>query len=126
MKYIHTDAAPQPAGHYSQAVVYGGVVYVAGMLGQDPANPGADIGGPAEQARQALRNVEKVLEAAGSGLDCVVRMEIFVSDVEHWGPVNEVYSEIMGDHKPARAIVPVKKFRDPYVLEIVATAALGR
>lgn len=126
MKYIHTDAAPQPAGHYSQAVVYGGVVYVAGMLGHDAANPDADIGGPAEQARQALRNVEKVLEAAGSGLDCVVRMEIFVSDVEHWGPVNDVYSEIMGDHKPARAIVPVKKFRDPYVLEIVATAALGR
>ncbi|MBT8487724.1 MAG: RidA family protein [Gemmatimonadetes bacterium] len=126
MKYIHTDAAPQPAGHYSQAVVYGGVVYVAGMLGHDPANPDGDIGGPAEQARQALKNVEKVLEAAGSGLDSVVRMEIFVSDVEHWGPVNQVYAEVMGDHKPARAIVPVKRFRDPYVLEIVATAALGR
>ncbi len=126
MKYIHTDAAPQPAGHYSQAVVYGGVVYVAGMLGHDPENPDKDLGGPGEQARQALRNVEKVLQAAGSGLDCVVRMEIFVSDVEYWGPVNEVYTEVMGDHKPARAIVPVKRFRDPYLLEIVATAALGR
>lgn len=126
MKFIHTDAAPQPAGHYSQAVVYGGVVYVAGMLGYDPADPEADIGGPAEQARQALRNVQNVLEAAGSSLKSVVRMEIFVSDVEHWGPVNEVYAEVMGDHKPARAIVPVKRFRDPFLLEIVATAALGR
>jgi 2-iminobutanoate/2-iminopropanoate deaminase len=125
MKFIHTEKAPEPAGHYSQAVVYGGVVYVAGMLGHDPEDPDADLGGPAEQARQALKNVAAVLEEAGSGLDHVVRMTIYVSDVEHWGPVNEVYAEIMGDHKPARAIVPVKRFRDPYVLEIVATAALG-
>lgn len=125
MKFIHTDDAPAPAGHYSQAVVYGGVVYVAGMLGHDPTDPDGEVGGPAEQARQALRNVEAVLEEAGSGLDRVVRMEIFVSDVDHWEPVNRVYAEIMGAHRPARAIVPVKSFRDPYVLEIVATAALG-
>lgn len=126
MKFIHTESAPQPAGHYSQAVVYGGVVYVAGMLGHDPENPDADIGGAARQARQALKNVATVLEAAGSDLDCVVRMTIYVSDIDYWGEVNDVYAEVMGDHKPARAIVPVKNFRDPYVLEIVATAALGR
>lgn len=126
MKFIHTESAPQPAGHYSQAVVYGGVVYVAGMLGHDPENPDADIGGAARQARQALKNVATVLEAAGSDLDCVVRMTIYVSDIDYWGEVNDVYAEVMGDHKPARAIVPVKSFRDPYVLEIVATAALGR
>ena len=126
MKFIHTDDAPRPAGHYSQAVVYGGDVYVAGMLGHDPENPDADPGGPAEQARQALKNVDAVLREAGSDLDCVIRMMIYVSDAEHWGPVNEVYAEVMGDHKPARAIVPVDSFRDPYVLEIVATAALGR
>lgn len=125
MKFIHTEGAPRPAGHYSQAVVYGGVVYVAGMLGHDPESPDADIGGAARQARQALKNVANVLEAAGSGLDCVVRMTIYVSDIAHWGDVNEVYAEVMGDHKPARAIVPVQRFRDPYVLEIVATAALG-
>ena len=125
MKFIHTEDAPQPAGHYSQAVVYGGVVYVAGMLGYDPADPDAPAGGPAEQARQALRNVEAVLEEAGSALDRVIRMTIYVSDVEHWGPVNEVFAEVMGDHRPARAIVPVQRFRDPFVLEIVTTAALG-
>jgi 2-iminobutanoate/2-iminopropanoate deaminase len=124
MKIIHTDDGPRPSGHYSQAVVYGGVVYVAGMLGSDPRNPDADIGDAAQQARQALRNVATVLEAAGSGLDCVVRMTIYVSDIEHWGTVNEVYAEVMGAHKPARAIVPVRSFREPYLLEIVATAAL--
>jgi 2-iminobutanoate/2-iminopropanoate deaminase len=126
MKFIHTPKAPQPAGHYSQAVVYGGVVYVAGMLGGDPENPDVDIGGAAQQARQALANVAAVLEEAGSGLDCVIRMTIYVSDISYWGEVNEVYAEVMGNHKPARAIVPVKSFRDPYLLEIVATAALGR
>lgn len=124
MKLVHTPEAPEPAGHYSQAVVHGGVVYVAGMLGHDPADPEADVGGPAEQARRALRNVEKVLEAAGSGLDRVLRMVIYVSDVDHWGPVNEAYAAVMGEHRPARAIVPVRKFRDPYVLEVVATAAV--
>ena len=52
-------------------------------------------------------------------------MMIYVSGIEHWSAVNEVYAEVMGSHKPARAIVPVKSFMDPYVLEIVATAALG-
>ncbi len=125
MKFIHTENAPAPAGHYSQAVVYGGVVYVAGMLGHDPENPDADPGDAGQQARQALRNVQAVLRAAGSDLPHVVRMTIYVSDAKHWGAVNEVYAEVMGDHKPARAIVPVGRFREPWVLEIVATAALG-
>jgi enamine deaminase RidA (YjgF/YER057c/UK114 family) len=52
-------------------------------------------------------------------------MTIYVSDVALWGEVNAAYAEVMGDHKPARAIVPVNAFRDPYLVEIVATAALG-
>ena len=75
MKNISTPDAPAPAGHYSQAVVYGGVVYVAGMLGIDPQNPDADAGDAAQQTRQALANVSAVLEAAGSNLGRVVRMK---------------------------------------------------
>ena len=125
MKIISTPDAPQPAGHYSQAVVYGGVVYVAGMLGIDPKNPDADPGDAAQQTRQALANVEAVLEAAGSDLGCVVRMMIYVSGHDLWGEVNRVYADVMGDHRPSRAIVPVQSFREPFVVEIVATAALG-
>ena len=98
MKMISTPDGPTPAGHYSQAVVHGGVVYVAGMLGRDPSDPSLDPGGAAEQTRTALANVRTVLEA---------------------------YAEVMGDHRPARAIVPVKAFSDPFVVEIVATAAVG-
>ena len=125
MKKISTPNAPQPAGHYSQAVVYGGVVYVAGMLGIDPENPDADPGDVTQQTRQALANVEAVLEAAGSDLGCVVRMMIYVSGHGLWGEVNRVYAEVMGEHQPSRAIVPVQSFREPFVIEIVATAALG-
>jgi 2-iminobutanoate/2-iminopropanoate deaminase len=125
MKVISTPHAPTPAGHYSQAVVYGGVVYVAGMLGMDPANPGAHPGGAGPQTRQALANVSAVLKAAGSDLSRVLRMMVYVSGHELWGEVNEVYAEVMGDHRPARAIVPVQSFREPFLVEIVATAALG-
>ena len=125
MKVISTQNAPTPAGHYSQATVYNGVVYVAGMLGVDPKKPGEDPGDAAQQTRQALRNVEAVLNAAGSDLSRVVRMMIYVSGHELWGEVNAAYAEVMGEHRPSRAIVPVKDFRHPFVVEIVATAALG-
>ena len=125
MKNISTPDAPTPAGHYSQAVVYGGVVYVAGMLGIDPQAPDADPGDAAQQTRQALANVSAVLEAAGSDLTRVVRMMVYVSGHDLWGDVNTAYAEAMGDHRPARAIVPVQSFREPFVVEIVATAALG-
>jgi len=125
MKIISTPKGPTPAGHYSQAVVYGGVVYVAGMLGRAPGNTDADLGGAGEQTRTALANVAAVLEAAGSGLASILRVTIYVSDIEHWDEVNAAFADVMGGHRPARAIVPVKPFRDPYLVEIVATAALG-
>jgi 2-iminobutanoate/2-iminopropanoate deaminase len=125
MKTIETPNAPTPAGHYSQAVVYGGVVYVAGMLGHDPAAPDREPGDAATQTRQALANVSAVLEAAGSSLGRVVHMTIYVSDIAMWPIVNEVYADVMGSHRPARAIVPVQKFKGSYLLEVVATAALG-
>lgn len=124
MKIISTPDGPTPAGHYSQAVVHGGVVYVAGQLGRHPQDPDYDPGGAAKQTRQALANVATILEAAGSGLDRVVQMTIYVSDISLWSEANEAYADVMGDHKPARVIVPVKKFTDPYVVEVVAVAAL--
>jgi 2-iminobutanoate/2-iminopropanoate deaminase len=125
MKLISTPDGPTPSGHYSQAVVYGGVVYVAGQFGRDPKDADADPGGAARQTRQALANVESILAAAGSGLNCVIQMTIYVSNFGLWPEVNDAYAEAMGDHKPARAVVPVGNFREPYVVEIVAIAALA-
>lgn len=123
MRFVETPTAPSPGGHYSQAVVHRGIVYVAGQLPIDPADPQATPGDAASQARQALANVSAVLEGAGSGLDRVLQMTIYVSDISHWAAVNEVYTEVMGSHRPARAVVPVRDLHYGYTIEIQAIAA---
>ena len=75
-----------------------------------------------EQTELALRNVEHVLKAAGSDLTRVLQMTIYISDIELWGKVNEVYARVMGDHRPARAIVPVKDLHFDTKIEIQAIA----
>ncbi len=124
MRLVETSNAPRPGGHYSQAVIHGDTVYVAGQLPIDPADRDAPPGDAAAQARLALENVRHILEAAGSGLDRVLQMTIYVSDITHWGEVNRVYSEMMGDHRPARAVVPVRDLHFGYLVEIQAIAAL--
>lgn len=124
MHAIETDKAPRPAGHYSQGMVHGGVVYVAGQL---PIVPGATthvVGSMGEQTEQTLRNVEAVLQAAGSGLEHVLQMTIYVSDISLWGDVNAAYTRVMGSHKPARAVVPVKDLHYGFQIEIQAVAAV--
>lgn len=125
MKSIRTANAPTPAGHYSQAIVHAGLVYVAGQL---PIRPGGARGGAVgsieEQTEQTLRNVAAILEAAGSALDHVLQMTIYVSDMSLWSDVNAAYARVMGEHRPARAVVPVKDLHHGYQIEIQAIAAL--
>jgi len=123
MQSIQTADAPTAAGHYSQAIVHNGVVYVAGQLPIKPGSSDRTIGSIEEQTEQTLRNVESILKAAGSGLDRVLQMTIYISDIELWGGVNVAYSRIMGGHKPARAVVPVKDLHYGYQIEIQAIAA---
>ncbi len=124
MQIITTPNAPRPAGHYSQAIVHQGVVYVAGQLGIDPANPKAPVGTIEAQTEQVMRNIGAILEASGSGLDHILQMTVYVSDIELWSGVNTVYTRVMGDHKPARAIVPVKDLHYGYGIEMQAIAAV--
>jgi 2-iminobutanoate/2-iminopropanoate deaminase len=124
VRRIQTDRAPIPAGHYSQAIVHAGTVYVAGQLPIDPATGAGPVGSIEEQTEQTLRNVATILEAAGSGLDRVLQMTVYVSDMELWGRVNETYARVMGEHRPARAIVPVKELHHGYQIEIQAVAVV--
>jgi len=78
------------------------------------------------QTELALRNVEAVLKAGGSGLDHVLQMTIYISNIELWGKVNEVYARVMGDHRPARAIVPVKDLHFNTKIEIQAIASRAK
>jgi 2-iminobutanoate/2-iminopropanoate deaminase len=113
---VFTKDAPAPAGHYSQGIVYGALVFVSGQLGKDAARPDAPPGTLEEQTERALRNVEAVLAAAGSGLAHVLQVTVYVSDA--------AYARVMGEARPARAIVPVNTFRGGWQIEIQAIGAI--
>src|SRR5262245_23342310 len=121
---VSTTHAPSPAGHYSQAIVHNGTVYVAGQLPIDPVTGERTLGGIEEQTEQALKNVAAVLEAAGSDLAHVLKVTIFVSDIEQWSKVNAVYARFFGDHKPARSVVPTRELHYGFLIEIDAVAAV--
>ncbi|MGH9945182.1 MAG: Rid family hydrolase, partial [Pyrinomonadaceae bacterium] len=95
---IQTPDAPAPAGHYSQATVHRGVVYVAGQLAIEPRTGEKKLGSIEEQTEQALENVGAILKAAGSDLGRVLKMTIYISDIGLWGAVNEVYARVLGEH----------------------------
>lgn len=123
MQKIQPQGQPIPKGHYSPGIVHNGLVYVSGQLPMDLVTREPFAGAIEEQTELALRNVEAVLHAAGSDLDHVLQMTIYISDIELWGEVNETYSRVMGDHRPARAIVPVKDLHFDTKIEIQAIAA---
>ena len=125
MRPIQTTHAPAPAGHYSQAIVHAGLVYVAGQLPIDPDSPDRLVGTIEEQTEQVLRNIAAILAASGSGLERVLQMTIYVSDMSLWGRVNAAYARIMGDHRPARAVVPVGSLHYGYQIEVQAVAAVA-
>lgn len=124
MTPVHTARAPRPAGHYAQAIVHGGLVYVAGQLPIDPDAPGAPPGPIGAQTERALRNVEAILEAAGSDLAHLLSVTVYVTDIADWPAVDEAYARVLGEHRPARAVVPVLPLHYGYAIEIQAIAAL--
>lgn len=125
MKVIQPSDQATPKGHYSPGIEHHGVVYVSGQLPMTLDTREAFAGDIGTQTELAVRNVEHVLKAAGSDLSRVLQMTIYISDIELWGKVNEVYARVMGDHRPARAIVPVKELHFGTQIEIQAIAAVG-
>jgi 2-iminobutanoate/2-iminopropanoate deaminase len=109
MHPIETRTAPTAGGHYSQAIVHNGMVFVSGQLPFDPAR-GRDtpLGTIEEQTVQTLKNVEAILVAAGSDMQHVLSLTVYVSDMDSWGTVNTVCARVFGAHRPSRAIVPVR------------------
>ena len=122
MKTVQPSDQPRPKGHYSPGIVSNGLVFVSGQLPMDLKTREPFTGSMEEQTELALRNVEAVLKEAGSELEDVVQMTIYISDIELWGEVNAAYARVMGDHRPARAIVPVKDLHFDTKIEIQAIA----
>ncbi len=104
---VATDKAPAAAGPYSQAVRVGNLVFTAGQVGLVPGTK--EFAGPdiASQTRQVLRNIQGILEAAGSGLEHVVKTTVFLQDISEWPAMNAVYAEFFPKNPPARSAVQV-------------------
>lgn len=105
---VHTKAAPAALGPYSQATIHNGMVYCSGQVGLVPgkaAFAGDDI---ASQAKQVMKNLQAVLEEAGSGFEKVLKCSIYLADMDDFGQVNEIYGSYFTENPPARETVAVK------------------
>ncbi len=118
---IKTDKAPAAIGPYSQAIKSGGLIFVSGQLPLDP-NTGQMPEETTAQAQQALNNIKSILTAAGSSMDKIVRVGIFMTDLADFVPVNEVYATFFQDAPPARATVQVAALPKGAKIEIDAIA----
>ena len=122
MDIISTETAPQALGPYSQAIRANGFIFCSGQIPIVPA-AGAVVATTAEaQTRQAITNLRNVLEAAGAGLDKVVKTTVFISDMNDFAVVNGVYAELFGDTKPARSCVQAARLPKDVKIEIEAIA----
>lgn len=120
---VSAPDAVQPHGHYSQAVIHGDTIYVSGILGHNDMTheaPTIEV-----QAQACLDNIESILLAAGSALNKVLKLNIYVSEVGQWPSVDTVIAERFGDHRPARIVVPCGEMRFGSLIEIDAIAALS-
>jgi 2-iminobutanoate/2-iminopropanoate deaminase len=125
MQIIASKQAPEAIGAYSQAVVHQGLVYVSGQIALMPDGSWAG-GDAAQQAKQALANLNAVLEAAGSCAGQVLKASIFLDDMGDFSAVNEVYAEYFAEHRPARECVAAKGLPRGALVEISCVAAVGR
>ncbi|KFZ39472.1 MULTISPECIES: RidA family protein [Thermoactinomyces] len=125
MKKVQTDKAPQAIGPYSQAVETGDWIFTSGQI---PLTPDGELvaGGIEEQTRQVLENLKSVLEAAGSGLEHVVKTTIFLRDMNQFQTVNEIYGGYFKEHQPARSCVEVSRLPKDVLIEIEVIAKKNR
>lgn len=124
MKAIHTEKAPAAIGPYSQAIDSGvGLYFVSGQLPIDPATGAFPEGGVKEQTRQSLTNAKAILEAAGLGLQNVVKTTVFLADMADFAAMNEVYAQFFAAPFPARSAVAVKTLPKGALVEIECIAS---
>ncbi len=124
MHFHHTDRAPAAIGPYSQAVSSGGFVFTSGQIALDPETGELVAGGFEAQARQVLRNLERVLESAGCAFQDVVKATIYVTDLGDFPRLNELYGEALGAHRPARSTVQVAGLPKGALVEIDLVAVV--
>ncbi len=124
MRSIVTDKAPAAGGHYSQGIVHGGLVYVAGQPPLVPGDPQRRLASFEEQAAQVIANVIGIVEAAGSSAERILRTTVYIADIAHWPAFSAIYAQRFGSHRPARTVVPVPALHYGFLVEMDAIAAV--
>ncbi|MCI5838998.1 MAG: Rid family detoxifying hydrolase [Peptoniphilaceae bacterium] len=121
MKFIKTDKAPAAVGPYNQGVLSGNILFVSGQL---PINmeTGELENDVKKAAKASLSNILEVVKAAGGSLESIIKLNVFVADINDFSDINEVYADFFGDHKPARSLVEVSNIPKGGILEIEAEA----
>lgn len=126
MKKIEPKYCSENKGHYTPGVISNGMLYISGQLSIDPDTRNVAEGGIEAHAKLALENVDRVLKEAGLSRNDIVQCRVYISDIDQWDIVNQVYAEFFGEHKPVRAVVPVGKLHFGCLVEIEAVAEVNR
>ena len=126
MDFVSTERAPQAIGPYSQAVIADGLVFTAGQIALDPATGEVVAGGVAEQTERVFANLKAILEAAGSDLGAVLKATVFLTDMNDFKAMNEIYARAFGQHRLARSTVAVAALPRGVRVEIDVIARRGR
>jgi reactive intermediate/imine deaminase len=121
---VNPDANAKPGGHYSHGTVANGFVFVSGQLPITRDGTKLNDASFADQVRQVLANVEAIVVAAGSGVDRLVQVRVYVDDVANWPEFNTIYAQWAGASRPARAVVPTGALHHGFKIEVEAVAAL--
>lgn len=125
IRTIETERAAPAGGHYVQATLFQNQLYISGQLpvqsdGRHTFEEPFGI-----QARQAISNLLEILKAAGSDASHLLKVNVYIVGVSHWQEFNSIYSEMLGEVKPARAIIPVPELHHGYLIEVDAVAAVS-
>jgi reactive intermediate/imine deaminase len=113
----------KPKGHYSPGIVYNGILYVSGQLPlNDKGEPQLDS--IEEQTIQCMKNIQTILELAGTSLKHVLKVNVFIADMANWGKFNDTFAGIMGDYRPARVVIPCNTLNRGCGIEIDCIAAV--
>lgn len=122
---LTSEQAPKAIGPYSAGIRAGNLIFTAGQLGMDPATGKFVSAEISAQTRQALKNLQAVLEAGGASLENVVKVTVFLRDMDDFSAMNEVYAEFFSQNPPARSAVQVARLPKDAAVEIEAIAVVG-
>jgi len=122
IKAVYPLEMQKPKGHYAPGIKYRGLVFVSGQLPLD-ANGEAQLGSIEEQTTLCMKNLETILKSCNSDLLHIIKTNVFIADISNWAKFNETYSKILGDHRPARVVVPCGTLNRGCAIEIDCIAA---